>query len=125
MYPGQMVEDPGDDNVEAIISTRVTEIVELARQIVEEERWEMQSIVFSLFLAGVVSKNKEEKTLALNLMTALERQSYGRNTKTIRRLMRSIYDKQQMISRSGGQILDVDWVEEMRMNGLQLVMFSM
>ena len=124
MYPGQMEEDPVDNNIEAIISTRVTEIIELARKIVEEERWEMQSILFSLFLAGVVSKNQDEKTLALNLMTTLERQSCGRNPKMIRRLLTTIYDKQKMTPRNGAQTLGLDWVEEMRMNGLQLVMFG-
>ena len=112
--------DAADD-----VFTSVTEIIKLSRQVVADERWESQFILFSLFLSGVVSRKKEEKTLALKLMTALERESYGKNTATMRRLLETIYGKQQATTRNGKLDLEVDWLEVMERSGLRLVMFAM
>lgn len=107
------------------VFTSVTEIIELSGQVVADERWELQFIPFSLFLSGVVSRKKEEKRLALKLMTALERESYGENTATMRRLLETIYDKQQATTRNGQQNPEVDWLEVMEGSGPRLVMFGL
>jgi hypothetical protein len=112
--------DEADD-----VFSSVTEIIELSRQVVADERWELQFIPFSLFLCGVVSRRREEKALALRLMTALERECYGKTTATMRRLLEIIYDKQQATTGSGKQDLEVDWLEVMERSGLRLVMFGM
>jgi len=106
------------------VFTSATEIIELSRQIVADERWELQFIPFSLFLSGVVSRKKEEKALALKLMTAFERESYGENTASIRRLLETIYDKQQTTTKNGKHDLEVDWLEVMDGSGPRLVMFG-
>ncbi len=103
----------------------VTEIIELSRQVVSDGRWELPYIPFSLFLSGVVSRRKEEKILALKLMTVLERESFGKNTATTRQLLETVYDKQQATARNGKQDLEVDWLEVMERSGLRLVMFGM
>lgn len=105
--------------------TSVTEIIELARQVVADERWELQYMPFSVFLSGVVSRKWDEKALALKLMAALEQQSYGRNSATMRRLLETIYEKQQAIADNCSEHLNVDWIEVMRMSGLRLVMFGL
>jgi hypothetical protein len=124
-YPGQMADLTSDGDAADDVFTSITEIIELARQVVAEKRWEFQFMPFSLFLSGVVSRKREEKALALTLMTALERESYGENTATMRRLLETIYDKQQATTRSGKQDLEIDWLEVMERSGLRLVMFSM
>jgi hypothetical protein len=112
--------DHTDDN----IFRSVTEIIKLARQVIAEERWELQYMPFSIFLSSVVSRKKGEKALALKLITKFERKSYGGNTATMRQLLETIYDKQDAATRNFKQYLTVDWVKVMRMSGLGLVMFS-
>lgn len=112
--------DAADD-----VFTSAMEIIELSRQVVADERWDLQFIPFSLFISGVVSRKKEYKALALKLMTALERESYGENTATMRRLLETIYDKQQATSRNGTPNLEIDWLEVMERSGPRLVMFGM
>jgi hypothetical protein len=124
MYPGQMAQLTSDGDAADDVFTSATEIIELSRQIVGDERWELQFIPFSLFLSGIVSGKKEEKALALKLMTALERESYGENTASIRRLLEAIYDKQQATKRNGKYDLEVDWLEVMDGSGPRLVMFG-
>jgi hypothetical protein len=123
MYPGQMVEAMADDKVRTEVQSHATKIIELAKQVVIEQRWGLQYMPFSLFLAGVVSTRKEEKALALELMAAMERECCGENTATMRRLLKAIFDKQANL-RNGNQHLEVDWIEEMRMTGFRLVMFG-
>lgn len=125
MYPGQTVELTSDSEAGEKVFRSVTEIIEFAGQVVAEERWELQYLPFSIFLSGVVSRKKDEKALALKLMAALEQQSYGGNTATMRRLLETIYEKQQAATRNGEHDLAVDWVEVMKMSGLRLVMFGM
>jgi hypothetical protein len=124
MYPGQMAEAMADSIIMEEVSACATEIIELVQQAVAEERWELQCMSFSLFLAGVVSRKRDEKGLAIHLMNALDRQSYGENTASMRRLLVKVYDKQQTSAGSGVQNLGVDWVNEMKMDGLRLVMFG-
>ena len=124
MYPGQMVESMADDNIKSEIQIQAIKIIELAQQVVKEQRWELQYMPFSLFLAGVVSKRKEAKTLALNLLTAIERKSCGENTATVRHLLKAILDKQQANMRNGNSHFEVDWIEEMKTTGFRLVMFG-
>lgn len=124
MYPGQMAHLISDGDAADDVFTSATEIIELSRQIVADERWELQFIPFPLFLSGVVSRRKEEKALALKLMTALERESYGENTASIRRLLGVIYDKQQATARSGKHNFEVDWLEVIDRSGPRLVMFG-
>jgi hypothetical protein len=123
MYPGQMGENITDEEKDNV-STRVTELIQLAKQVVAEERWDLQYIPFSLFLAGVASEDRDEKTLALKLLRDLEQQSHGANTTTMRRLLKAIYDKQNLVAVSGAQQFKIDWVDEMRNRGLMLVMFG-
>lgn len=123
MYPGQAADfSEGDDTNYA---ASATDIIELAISIVAEERWECTFITLALFLAGVTSKISAEKTAALEMMAAMEKHSYGENTTTTRRLLKAIHDRQQAVVAEGHQLTEVDWVEEMRMRGLQLVMWSM
>jgi Fungal specific transcription factor domain len=119
-----MAELTSDHEVDDVFSS-ATEIIELAGQVVADERWELQYMPFSIFLSGVVSRKKDEKALALKLMTALERESFGGNTATMRRLLETIYEKQHATTGNGEHDLAVDWVEVMRMSGLRLVMFGM
>jgi Fungal specific transcription factor domain len=125
MYPGQMAYLTSDGDAADDVFTSAMEIIELSRQVVADERWDLQFIPFSLFLSGVVSRKKEDKALALKLMTALERESYGENTATMRRLLETIYDKQQATSRNGTPNLEIDWLEVMERSGPRLVMFGM
>jgi hypothetical protein len=119
-----MMELISDRDAEDDVASSVTEIIELAGQVAADERWELQFMPFSIFLSGVVSREKDEKERALSLMIAFERESHGGNTATMRRLLETIYEK-QATTRNGKQDLAVDWVEVMRMSGLRLVMFGM
>jgi hypothetical protein len=114
-----------DVNAENEVSSSVTEIIELSKQTVTNGRWELQFMPFSLFLAGVVSRRKEEKELALGLMLALERKGYGKNTATARRLLEKIYDEQQSTAGSSNPDPRVEWLEVMERCGLRLVIFGM
>jgi hypothetical protein len=125
LYPGQIADLATDGDAANEVFTSVTEIIEFSRQVVADERWDLQFIPLSLFLSGVVSRRKDEKDLALTLMTALERESYGKTTSTMRRLLEIIYDKQQATTRGGQQDRVIDWLEVMEKSGFRLVMFGM
>ena len=57
------------------LQSHTTKIIELAQQVVAEQRWEKHYIPFALFLAGVVSKRGDEMTLVLGLLIAMEKES--------------------------------------------------
>src|SRR5271156_2543383 len=111
MYPGQMT-DRGPD-YDADVPACATEIIEIGRQIVAEERWDCRYITFGLFMAGFASTNLAEKALAFDLFDLVEQHCFGGNTTVMKQFLSTIYARQQDADRSG-RPLEIYWIEEMR-----------
>src|SRR5438045_1385580 len=107
------------------IATCVVEILRLGSKIVSTQRFQLQFIVFPLFMAGFASVDTADKMRASELMGALEQQSIGQNTCTIRQLLHDVYEAQNMMMMSTGSQAEVDWVQIMIGRGLQVVNFGL
>jgi hypothetical protein len=121
MYPSQLL-DPAP---ESEIRTCATEIIQVARIITSQERFEQQFIVFPLYMAGLATKDPAEKDAALATLRVVERHSYGKTTESVRELLGHIYEKQRAAIVASGDASSVDWVEEMESSGQRLIMYGL
>ncbi|KAI9890047.1 MAG: hypothetical protein M1814_004563 [Vezdaea aestivalis] len=123
MWSGQRAEtlpDMGDE-----VGCCVSELLQLANAAVESPRLELRFIAFPLFMAGFASSSASQKMLVLELMTVLERDSIGRNNRSIRELLQAVYDRQKEMLMSVGHSLMVDWLDIKREMGLHIVNFGL
>ena len=103
------------------------EILRLAREIVSHNHTERKFIVFPLFMAGFVSKCREDRTEILELVKTMEVDSVGRNLVAARQLLEVVYERQERrreeLRREGLMEAkeDVDWVGLVEELGLQVV----
>jgi len=119
MWPTQRVDmGPGAEDE---IAQCVSEVLHLANSIIGSHRLEQRFIVFPLFMAGFSSSSGEEKMLALDLMSAMEQESIGRNTRATRQLLQLVYERQNESLMRTGHSLHVDWIDTMMESGLQVV----
>ena len=123
MYPAQAthLQPAASDE----ITTYTAEILRLGTKIVSTQRFGLLFIVFPLFMAGFASVDSADKMQASELIGALEQQSIGRNTSTIRQLLHDVYETQNMMMMSTGSQAEVDWVQIMIGRGLQVVNFGL
>jgi len=107
------------------INGYATEIIQSARMIISQERFDLRFIIFPLFIAGFATDNLAEKDLAITLLKAVERHSYGGSTERVRILLETILEKQQAAILNVGNATSVGWVEEMERSGQRLIMYGM
>ncbi len=88
---------------------------------------ERKFIVFPLFMAGFVSKSRDERIEIVDLVKKMEEDSVGRNVAAARELLEIVYERQERrreeLKREGvdeGRE-DVDWVGVVGELGLQVV----
>ena len=141
MYPTQRL--PHSSHSIHEVSQSVGQILRLGREIVQNGHTERKFIVFPLFMAGFVSKHKEEKEEILDLVRRMEEDSIGRNLIASRQLLEIVHERQDerklaleetrtraaSRARQGGKSgvvttagkEDVDWVGIIAELGLQVV----
>jgi hypothetical protein len=123
MWPSQRMDTgPEPDND---ISECVTVILKVAEDILNAGHFELRFIVFPLFMAGVASSSGSDKMMALDLMSAMEKEGIGCNTTTTRHLLQIVYGRQTQRFMKMGHSLDVDWIDVMIEQGLQVVNFGL
>jgi hypothetical protein len=123
MYPGQL-SSPAPD-FESEIPSCCREIIHAAQFITSQDQFEFSYVVFPLFMAGFATKDPTEKEYALELIRAVETQSYGGGTKSVRRLLQNIYGKPRDAIVRNGDNASVDWVEEMERSGQRIILYGL
>lgn len=122
MFTGHLSDPAPDSSVQ--IQTCVTEIIQAAHSIVSQEQIDPRFVVFSLFLAGFATGDLAEKSLAVDMMRAVERHSYGGCTKSVRMLLETICEKQRVAILRTGDSTSVGWVEEMELRGQPPIIYG-
>ena len=123
MWPSQRLDTgPAYD---AEIAQCVVEVLRIGDRVVSSEQYHLRFIIFPLFMAGIASTDGNEKMLALELISGMEKASIGSNTTATRHALQIVYERQNQRFMHTGQSLDVDWCEIMVEQGLQVVNFGL
>jgi len=122
MYPGQMAHLTLEAGTE--IAACASNILQIAQNIITQERKELRYIVFPIFIAGFATAEHNDKNLALHLLASLDHYSYGRVTSRVRLLLQQVVEKQQTGVEKGTGMVPVDWLEDMKVAGLRHVIFG-
>ena len=111
MFPGQR-RIPIANQLELAADTerRVTIILALAAQQVEQGYLDRRNTVFPIFVAGVASLKADSKSQAINLIRAFEGHGIGQNTYRTRQLLLAVCEEQRRVANAGGRMEDVEWL---------------
>jgi hypothetical protein len=115
------VSSPADEqstNTSTQINTCSSEVIQVARIIISQQRFELRFIIFHVFMAGFASKGPNEKEEALEIIKTIEKHSYGSIMESVRMLLETVKEKQRAAILQTGRASAVDWLEEMEKNGL-------
>lgn len=123
MWPGQRMA-PGSASDE-MIRHHATVILQVAESIVNTGRFDLRFIIFPLFMAGTATSSGDQKMLAMDLISNMEKEGLGRNATTIRQVLQIVYERQTQQFMTVGHPLNVDWAEIMVEQGLQVVNFGL
>jgi Fungal specific transcription factor domain len=123
MWPSQRLDTGPEYDVE--IAQCVTEVLRIGDKIVSSEQFHLRFIIFPLFMAGFASTDGNEKMLALELISSMEKESIGSNTTATRHALQIVYDQQTRRFMHTGHSLDVNWSDIMLEQGLQVVNFGL
>jgi hypothetical protein len=110
---------------DAEIAQAVSEILHTAGNIVNAGRLELRFIIFPLFMAGFASTDGNQKTVAMDLITTMEKQRVGNNTTATRHALQIVYERQMQNFMRTGHSLDVDWMEVMVEQGFSVLNFGL
>ena len=123
MWPSQRLDTGPDFDME--IAQCVSEVLRIGERLVRNQQFHLRFIVFPLFMAGAASADGNEKMLALELISSMEKESIGSNTTATRHALQIVYDQQTRRFMHTGQSLDVNWNKIMIEQGLQVVSFGL
>lgn len=123
MWPSQRLDTGPEYDCE--IAQCVSEVLRIGDRIVTNEQYHLRFIIFPLFMSGVASTDGNEKMLALELISSMEKESIGSNTTATRHALQVIYEQQTQRFMHTGQSLDVNWSDIMLEQGLQVVNFGL
>lgn len=119
MWPSQRL-DTGPE-FDGEIAQCVVDILHTAKNVGAEHRF----MVFPLFMAGFVSADGNQKLMALDLISKMEKSSIGSNTRATRHALQIVYERQTQRFMHTGHSLDVGWMDVMIDQGLQVVNFGL
>ena len=123
MWPSQRL-DTGPD-FDAEIGQCVVEILQTAEGVVNAGRLELRFMIFPLFMAGFASADGNQKMMALDMISTMEKKSIGSNTTATRHALQIVYEQQTQRFMHTGHSLDVNWSDVMVEQGLQVVNFGL
>ncbi|THW98470.1 hypothetical protein D6D13_10619 [Aureobasidium pullulans] len=78
-------------------------------------------LIFPVFLAGVVSRNDQDKTHAIGLLRTLAKTGISRNACRSRQLLEAICVEQRRLVKCGGSAAELDWISYSDEMGLRSV----
>ena len=123
MWPSQRLDTGPEFDHE--IAQGVSEILRIGDRVVSSEQYHLRFIIFPLFMAGFASIDGNEKMLALELISSMEKKSIGSNTTATRHALQIVYEQQTQRFMHTGQSSDVNWSDIMLEQGLQVVNFGL
>lgn len=124
MWPGQRLDISRDCETE--INSASQHILQVSRDIIENDSTSSQFLVFPLFMAGLASSISREKILAIDLIRQMEQGCIiGENTKATRKALETIYELQHEQFMHNGHSLDIDWFQVMIDKGRTVVNFGL
>lgn len=123
MWPSQRLDTGPEFDME--IAQSVSEILRVGERIVGRRQLHLRFIIFPLFMAGTASTDGNEKMLALELISRMEKDSIGCNTTATRHALQIVYERQTQRFMHTGQSLDVNWNDIMVEQELQVVSFGL
>ncbi|KAK5076266.1 hypothetical protein LTS08_006894 [Lithohypha guttulata] len=123
MWPCQRTDTSPDFDPE--ITAAAQQILQVSQAIVSTQAKSSRFLVFPLFMAGWASTSGNQKLLVQDLIQKLEEESLGCNTRTTRRALQAVYERQNQHFMRTGQSLDVCWLDVMREQGLTVVNFGL
>ncbi|ERF75071.1 hypothetical protein EPUS_04853 [Endocarpon pusillum Z07020] len=123
MWPSQRLDSGPECDHE--IAESVSEILRIGNRVVSSEQYHRRFIIFPLFMAGFASIDGNEKMLALELISSMEKRSIGSNTTATRHALQIVYEQQTQRFMLTGQSSDVNWSDIMLEQGLQVVNFGL
>ncbi|KIV78327.1 hypothetical protein PV11_10054 [Exophiala sideris] len=122
MWPGQRLETSPDYNTEIAVAS--SQILQMMRKALVEDRAHCRYLVFPAFIAGFASTDGAQRMQALDMIRTMEKDSIGRNTTVTRKALAAVYEKQNERFMNTGQSLDVDWMQVMVEKELLVVNFG-
>jgi Fungal specific transcription factor domain len=123
LWPRQGMDMPGQSDAEVVAAA--SDILKTAEQNFAEGQLDLRFLVFPLFMAGVSSIDGEQKQRVSELIRVIETGRIGSNTRTTRRALEFVYEKQMESLHISGQIFDVDWIDILAEKGLTVVNFGL
>lgn len=123
MWPGQRLETSPDYDTEIAVAS--SQILQMTRKALEEDRSDCRYLVFPTFMAGFAATDGAQRMHALDLIRAMEKSSIGRNTTVTRKALAAVYEKQNERFMNTGQSLDVDWMAVLVERNLTIVSFGL
>ncbi|KAG0650954.1 hypothetical protein D0Z07_2692 [Hyphodiscus hymeniophilus] len=107
------------------IKACVAEIFQVANLVTSKEGSDQQYIIFPLFMAGIATKDGQEKDLCLRLIRAVGQLSYGRTVESVAEFLERIHEKQRDALQVFGHASAVDWIEDMELSGQRLIVYGL
>ena len=124
MWPTQLTDWASPTQTSSAQNPETTQcisiILSIATSIVQRQQLDFRFIVFPLFIAGFAAASNADRNQALELITAMERDSLGNNTRATRMLLRVVYAQQDERGEHA-----IDWIQVMHERGLQVVNFGL
>ncbi|KAF2221633.1 hypothetical protein BDZ85DRAFT_265728 [Elsinoe ampelina] len=108
MYPHQRLES---DRYEDEDATHCSVIIKAARASVANADTENHHLAPGLFIAGFVSKNRDEKQEALRLLRQMSQAGLSGAVRRVYHLLDLAIIEQRAAENAGGRSEDVDWIE--------------
>ena len=99
-------------------------ILKLVQETIDRRHFEHRFTVFPLFMAGIAVTSASDKLYVQGLLRSLEQQSIGSNTRATRRLLETVYERQDRVSMGPDRALYVDWIGVSAEIGEQVVNFG-
>lgn len=103
----------------------MSEILGIARRIIQAQHLERRFIVFPTFIAGFASENEASKALALELLAATQRGEIGRTTSAVIQLLQKVYELENQTLMGVGADVQVDWIDVMESEHMHIVYFGL
>lgn len=123
MWNTQRLDTSPDHDAEIEVASN--QILQITERVLSSGRTDCRYLVFPVFMAGYASTDGTQKKLALDLISRMETESIGQNAVTTRKLLTSIYERQNERFMTTGQSLDVDWMHAMIEENIIIVNFGL
>ena len=123
MWSTQRLDTSPDYDTEIAVASN--QVLQMTSKILRDGRVDCRFLVFPVFLAGYASSEGGQKSTAMELIRAMEKDSIGRNTSATRKALGMVYEKQNERFMTTGQSLDIDWMDVIGEQHMLIVNFGL